>query len=194
MRNIKTSNQLSFPVNMGNEQAFDTVFRLFYPQLCDFSERYLQNKVDAEEAVHNLFVLLWNKAEVFDSNEHLRAYLYRSAYNHCLNMIRSASRRMQREQIYGLNIDLSEESYLNNMLRAELISMIYREIAALPIHYEQVIKLSYQEGLKNDEIASVLGLSVQTVKNYKHKGLSLLKAKIPTEAWLSVSAIVLTSI
>lgn len=182
---------LKFPVNLGNALEFNQIFRFYYPQLCDFSERYLKYKEDAEEVVANLFVTLWNKAEVFNSVEHLRAYLYRSAFNSSMNRIRSAVRRAERERTYSLESDTLEESYLNNMLRSELIGCIYREIALLPSHYGKVISMSYRDGFKNDEIAAHLDLTIQTVKNYKHKGLSILKTKISSEAWIAVSAIVL---
>lgn len=183
---------LKFPVNLGSALEFDQIFRFYYPQLCDFSARYLKYKEDAEEVVANLFVILWNKAEVFESTEHLRAYLYRSAFNSSMNRIRSEVRRAERERTYSLQSDNLEESYLNNMLRSELIGGIYREIELLPSHYGKVINMSYRDGFKNDEIAAQLDLTIQTVKNYKHKGLSILKTKVSSEAWLAISAIVLT--
>lgn len=183
---------LDFPINMGNANDFDQVFRLFYPQLCDFSRKYLNSKDDAEEAVVNVFVALWKKAESFRDPGHIRAYLYRSAYNNSLFALRSGKRKAEREFIYSQNTDSFEEGYLNNMIRSELIGMIYREIEALPEQYGRVIRMSFQDGLKNEEIASALNLSVQTVKNYKNKGLSLLRTKIPTDAWLAMSFIILT--
>lgn len=179
---------------MGEESAFDQVFRMYYAQLCDFSERYLKNKDDAEESIEQLFVNLWHKKAVFESDSHLRAFLYRSAYNSSLNTLRSNQRQAERENRYSLNTNFTEESYLNSLLRAELIGMIYREIEHLPEHYARVVKMSYQDGLKNEEIAKAMGLSEQTVKNYKTKGLILLKSKIPNDAWLMLCGSMLVEI
>lgn len=180
----KNTLPLCFPLNMGEEAAFDQVFRMYYAPLCDFSERYLKNKADAEEAIEKMFVNLWDKKTVFEDEDHVRAFLYRSAYNSSLNVLRSSQRQSRREQEFGLKTGLTEESYLNNLLRSELIGIIYREIEKLPEHYARVIKMSYQEGLKNEEIAQVLGLSLQTVKNYKTKGLLILKTRMPYTVWL----------
>lgn len=185
---------LSFPLNMGEEQAFDQVFRMYYARLCDFAERYLKNKVDAEEAIEKLFVNLWHKKTVLEDDNHVRAFLYRSAYNSSLNILRTSQRQSRREKEFGLKTDLTEESYLNNLLRSELIGMIYQEIEKLPEQYARVIKMSYQEGLKNEEIAQALGLSLQTVKNYKTKGLLILKTRMPITLWLVVCSSVLNSI
>ncbi|MBC9929401.1 RNA polymerase sigma-70 factor [Chitinophaga qingshengii] len=169
---------------MGEEAAFDQVFRRYYARLCDFSERYVRNKVDAEEAIEKLFVNLWHKKPVFESEEHARAFLYRAAYNGSLNILRDSQRQLRREEAFGLKSDLTEESYLNNLLRSELMGIIYEEIEKLPEQYARVIKMSYREGLKNEEIAAVLGLSLQTVKNYKTKGLLILRTRMPFGAWL----------
>ena len=185
---------LSFPLNMGEESAFDQVFRMYYAPLCDFSERYLKNKTDAEEAIEKMFVNLWHKKTVFEDEDHVRAFLYRSAYNSSLNILRSSQRQTRREQEFGLKAGLTEESYLNNLLRSELMGIIYREIEKLPEQYARVIKMSYQEGLKNEEIAQALGLSLQTVKNYKTKGLLILKTRMPYGVWLVLWGSVLNGI
>jgi len=179
LNNQKGTERLPFPANMGEESVFDQVFRNYYAALCDFSQRYLHNKEDAEETVEQLFVNLWNKKPVFSDSDHMRAFLYRSVFNGCMNMLRSNQRQVKRENIYSLDTSFTEESFLHNMLRSETIGMIYREIDSLPDHYSKVIRMAYVDGLKNEEIAAQLNLSVQTVKNYKNKGISLLKTKLP---------------
>ena len=179
LNNQKETPYLQFPANMGEESVFDQVFRNYYAALCDFSQRYLHNKEDAEETVEQLFVNLWNKKQVFSDNDHIRAFLYRSVFNGSMNMLRSNQRQVKRENNYSLDINFTEESFLHNMLRSETIGMIYREIDSLPEHYAKVIRMAYIDGLKNEEIARQLDLSIQTVKNYKNKGISLLRTKLP---------------
>ncbi|MNH26923.1 RNA polymerase sigma factor [compost metagenome] len=52
---------------------------------------------------------------------------------------------------------------------------IMKVIDKLPGHAGKIIKMSYFDSLKNDEIAAHLGISVQTVKNLKSKGLDTLR-------------------
>jgi len=178
---------LSFPLDMGDERVFDQIFRLYYAPLCDFSERYLHSKDDAEETIGHLFVNLWNKKAVFSDPDQTRAYLYRSAYNGSLNTIRANKSRFARERAYGMDTTFTEESYLNNMLRSEMIAMIYREIDNLPKHYANVIRMSYVDNKKNEEIAQLSGLSIQTVKNYKNKGMGLLKSRLSGKEFAIIS-------
>lgn len=170
-------------LNMGDEKVFDHVFRTYYAALCSFAQRYLLRKADAEDVVGNLFVNLWNREQQFEHDVHARASLYRAVYNACLNHIRSSKRSNGREELYSAEQGINDESFMNEMLQAELIRMIYKEFDSLPPHYSTVMKLSYQDGFKNEEIANMLNLSVQTVKNYKSAALKLLRDKLPKDAF-----------
>jgi RNA polymerase sigma-70 factor (ECF subfamily) len=44
--------------------------------------------------------------------------------------------------------------------------------------------MGYIEGMKNEEIARELGLSIQTVKNQKTRGVMLLKRRLPPEIFI----------
>jgi RNA polymerase sigma-70 factor (ECF subfamily) len=63
------------------------------------------------------------------------------------------------------------------MIRAELMQDIYAEIEKLPEKRRQVFKLAYVEGLKNDEIAAQMNISVHTVKEHKGKALQFLRLR-----------------
>lgn len=177
-------------INMGDEKVFENVFRTYYAALCSFSEKYLSKKADAEDVVGHLFVNLWNREQQFQDDAHVRASLYRATYNACLNHIRSSKRVFNREEQYSGEREINDDSFLNEMLQAELIRMIYKEIDSLPPHYSKIMTLCYHEDLKNEEIAEQLNLSVQTVKNYKSAALKLLRSKLPNDAFiLLISAI-----
>lgn len=180
----KQSSYASNAIKMGDEKVFDQVFRTYYAALCSFAQKYLLRKADAEDVVGHLFVNLWNREQQFENDVHARSSLYRAVYNACLNHIRSSKRIFEREEWYSAEQDINDDSFMNEMLQAELIRMIYKEFDSLPQHYSTVMKLSYQEGLKNEEIAGRLDLSVQTVKNYKTAALKILRAKLPKEALL----------
>ena len=74
-----------------------------------------------------------------------------------------------------------EANYLANIIRAEVIMSIHEAIATLPTEKGKIIKMTYLEGKTNKETADELGLSIQTIKNQKLRGLALLKSKLPDE-------------
>ena len=171
-------------INMGDSISFAQVFRTFYEPLCRFAQRYVDVTDIAADLVETLFVNLWQNAETFDDLSHTRHFLYKAVHNACLNQLRSQKRSAIREDHYAREAGAFQEDYLHDMLREELLSSVYREIEKLPFHYSRVVKLGYIDGLPNDEIAKEMGLSVQTVKNYKVKAFSILRRTLSYDAML----------
>ena len=169
----------STAISMGNTTEFDQLFRSFYAPLCFFAERAVGSKADAEDVVQALFTRLWNKATVFKNDDHARAFLYRATHHACLDFQKQATRSGMRQAVVLQENAPYERSYLEELVRTEVWAEIYRAINGLPLQCARVIRLSYIEGLKNEEIAQRLGVSLQAIKNYKHRGLQKLKEALP---------------
>lgn len=166
--------QLEFPINLGNAVSFDLAFRIYHQPLRFFASKFVGNE-EAEDVVENLFLKLWDKQQEMKSREHLQAFLYHATRNACLNHIKVAKNAEKRYETLGLENPDIEESCLNEMIRAEVLAEVYRAINNLPLQCSKVISMSYLEGLSNKEIAENMKLPEQVVKNYKHRGLKILK-------------------
>ncbi len=66
-----------------------------------------------------------------------------------------------------------------DIIRMEVFRVIYQEISNLPEQCGKIVRMSYIEGLKNEQIAEVLSISLQTVKNQKTRGMKLLRMRLP---------------
>lgn len=167
--------------NLDDPNAFSACFRQYYTALCYFAQRMLGDPLDAEDVVEELFVRLWNRQQHFTDEGHLKAFLYRSTKNACLDFIKKTERSGARNSFYASEVYENEEGYLNEIIRAEVIRELYQAIEDLPAQCNKVIKMSYVEGKSNQEIADELSLSLQTVKNHKARGLAILKSNLPTD-------------
>jgi RNA polymerase sigma-70 factor (family 1) len=168
-----------FPINMGEEAAFERSFRLFHAPLRYFCKQLTGADEECEDLVCEIFLTLWRKQTLFESVEHRQAFLYRSAHNACLDFIRNGKRTTQKhEQVGAATTELSDD-YLDTMIKTEVWAEIYRAIASLPPQCCKVITLSYLEGMTNQEIADQMGIALKSVKNHKLRGLGILKDKLP---------------
>lgn len=168
-------------LNMGDKKQFTEVYNLYYESLCYFAQRYVGDSDQAEDIIGELFAKLWQQSISFKDSEHLKAYLYRSASNACYTHLKATQSLKAREDKYGIETGYTEQDFINNIIRAELWREVYQAIENLPSQCSLVIKMSYVEGLKNAEIAVQLGLSLQTVKNYKQRGISILRGSVSKE-------------
>jgi len=168
-------------LNMGDSNSFEIIFRKFYAPLCFFAQQYVGNSDDAEDVIEELFVKLWNKHLHFETEQHLKAYLYRAAKNACLDLIKLSERSGARNTLFADERGYSEEGYLNEIIRAEIIAEVFHAIESLSPQCNKIITMSFVDGKTNQEIADELNLSVQTVKNQKGRGLAQLKQRLPND-------------
>jgi RNA polymerase sigma-70 factor (family 1) len=180
---ILVSSQVPIHLGDGDEMVFSGIFEKYYSALCIFAERMV-GEDNAKDVIEEMFVRLWDKQIQLAGEEHLKAFLYHTAKNACLNFIKSDLKANKRNTIYAKGLPEVEECYLTEVTRTELIRELHSAIADLPLQCSRIIHMSYVDGLKNAAIADQLGLSVQTVKNQKMRGISLLKKRLPGDQFM----------
>jgi len=109
---------------------------------------------DADDAVQEVFLRLFNYKGIFESEEHLRRWLLRVAVNYCRDVLKSPWRRRR--------VSLEEVPEVPVFDRPEQAAL-YREVMALPAKYRTVLDLFYYEELSVREIGELLGASTSTV-------------------------------
>lgn len=164
--------------NNGDQQAFAAVFRIFYRPLCYFATQLVNDAGEAEDIVKDSFVKLWHKHTDFDNEQTIKSFLYITTRNACLNFLRHVKVKdtVHRELVY-LEEGRGQELMLNQLIRLEMMQEIYNEIEKMPEKRREVFKLAYLEGMKNEDIANQMGLSIFTVKEHKAKALSYLRTR-----------------
>lgn len=147
--------------------SFSRLFDKSYTPLSLFAFKYLEDLDLAKDLVQDVFVKIWEDAIVFNSEQTIKAYLYTSVRNKCLDHLKSKSYRsrvnLSKEKMEELE---SEPFFLREVVVQEASVLIEKAINTLPAKCAQIIRLS-AKGLSNDSIAEKLGLSVNTVKTQK---------------------------
>ena len=168
--------------NKKEVSAYSYVFKAYYPALCDFAGRIIGSEA-APDVVEDLFMKIWAGNVQYNDADHLKAYLFRSIKNACLDFIKLSKRAQDRNSLFTEEHTFNESDYLTSIIRAEVVMELYAAIAELPTEKGRIIKMTFLEGKTNQETADELGLSIQTVKNQKLRGLALLRKKMPDSAY-----------
>jgi RNA polymerase sigma-70 factor (family 1) len=167
----------------GDEQAFDQLFRKFYPGLCFFARRFTPFQGTAEEIVQDTLFKVWQRRENFDNYSSLKAFLYISTKNACRDSADKEQRKLNREHNWFLENDQVEPDAEENIIYTEVLIEISQALDKLPEQCRKVMKMSYEQGMNGKEIAEVLQLSVSTVNNQKARGVSLLRKLLTTNTF-----------
>ncbi|OJW61302.1 MAG: hypothetical protein BGO55_29545 [Sphingobacteriales bacterium 50-39] len=150
------------------ENFYKEHYKLFFLTACG----YLKDARLAQEVVNDVFVKIWQEAETINIQTSLKSYIYRSVINRCLNELDKGKRDKQ----HLSELAHRPEPYVEpqNMEDTELKARLYRAIDELPEQCRKVFMMSRFDGLKQQEIANLLGISIKTVKNHITHALKLL--------------------
>lgn len=157
------------------DPALSFYFKLYAKSLVFFATRLVSDQHEAEDIVADCFVKVWERRKTFQTEENIKAFLYISCRNACLDYLRRLKVKSLAQQSYFNQREPGDDGILNNIITAEVLAILSDEITQLPDNYREVFKLMYFDLKKTDEIAVQLGLSVQTVRNYKVRAIALLK-------------------
>jgi RNA polymerase sigma-70 factor (ECF subfamily) len=162
----------------GKETAFEMIFRTYYQPLCKYAYSFLNDKDEAEEVVQASFISIWEKRGELSIQTSLKSYLYRMVRNACLNVIKHEKVKQQHAQVQLAGGEQAQESSSQPVLASELEQKIYESMKLLPEQCRLVFQLSRFEGLKYQEIADQLDISVKTVENQVGKALKIMRTQL----------------
>jgi RNA polymerase sigma-70 factor (ECF subfamily) len=133
----------------------------------------------AEEVAQDAFLDLFRKGERLQSEDHVRFWLRRVTVHRATDAMRRRSRQPEAaaeewmEERHGsANGDDADEP-----MNAGFAAKLEELLQALPETMRVAVVLRYQEEMRPDEIAALLGQTVTTVKSNLHRGLQLLRRK-----------------
>ena len=131
---------------------------------------------EAEDLVQQAFVKLWESRGRLDIAWSLKAYLYKSVHNACLNRIRS---RHVQSKYLDFNAQQLEMTHTPpDDTSPELLERFQRALDDLPPQCRLIFELSRFEALKYREIADQLGISIKTVETQMGKALRVMRVQL----------------
>lgn len=138
----------------------------------------MEDLESAEEIVQDLFVRFWEQRDTKEITTSIRAYFYSSVRNACLNQLKhlKIKDKYKQEQERELTFNSSQDQ--NDLELSELDQKIHNAINALPEGRRKIFILSRFDGLKYQEIAEKLNISIKTVENQMGEALKFLRVQL----------------
>ena len=149
----------------------ENLFRYHYRPLCIFALHYLKDIDASEDEVQEAFGLLWEKLSAGEKVVNQKGYLYSIVKNRSLDILRKKGSVGEAISLDG-SVDNIEEPTVED---AEVEARLWTAIDTLPEKCREIFLMSKRDGLRQEEIAQELGISLQTVKNQVSKALKILK-------------------
>lgn len=153
----------------GDEKTLRAIYMKYHEELYTVAFKYLRNKELAEDAVHDVFVKLWDNRNKLDQAGSLSGFLFTAIENHVLNMIDAQRRKMGKQEKLSKEKE-QDKNATDFVIRFSEYQQVYEDaIENLPKARRKVFELRMKEGLTNKEVAKYLDISIHTVKSQFYK-------------------------
>lgn len=163
-----------------DRHAFNIFLSRHLSAVVQFAKRYMFSLADAEDIAQETFIRVWQKGASWQPQGHSpRSWLYRIAYNLCIDEIR---RQPASEQF---NNDITEKKTISdsgdlerNIEHESDINWISRSLKELPERQRTALSLCALQGLSNKEAANVMDISVEALESLLSRARRQLREKL----------------
>ncbi len=158
-------------IRQGDKQEFEKLFRSSYVSLVRYAKTMLRDHDAAEEIVQELFFRLWQDRQTLTVKSSLNGYLFRSVHNRALHYIEHQKVVSRHVGEMTVRAEPGSEPVTEAIYYSELQTRVARVLERLPERCRLIFRMSRFEGLKYNEIADKLAVSLKTVEADMGKAL-----------------------
>jgi RNA polymerase sigma factor (sigma-70 family) len=168
----------------GNEKAFETIFRRFYPPLLNYGLRLNPDAEEVKDCIQIMFLNIWERRCHLGSSDNIRNYLLAS-------LRRLILKRMKLESTYHelvsdhstFHMELSIESkIIHDQILKENILLLQNAIETLPDRQKEALYLRFYSDQSFAEIANVMGITTRAVYKLIYKALDALNEELSPQS------------
>lgn len=147
----------------GEIKAFETLFISYFGKVRCFIKGLLKSEVDAEDLAQDIFIKLWINRDTLDPEKSINAYLYTMARNAAYNFLKHklVLDTYATDYVPSDNPDTPDEL----LYAKEIALLVEMTVCQMPEQRRRIYRLSRNEAISNEDIATRLNISKKTVEN-----------------------------
>lgn len=156
--------------------TMQALYESMYPSLMSYAMKLLGYDYSflAEDCTQDAIYKTYLNKGLISNTKQLKAYLYTAVRNKAISILRKGSSR----RTFLKTVDTSEQDITIGLIEQETQRMLFAAIDNLPESYRAIVEMSFEEGLKNAEIAKRIGITESAVKKRKYKMLENLRQQL----------------
>lgn len=175
-------------ISRGDEHAFHLLFDAYQKKLFSYIFRITESREMAQDTVQDIFLKIWSVRAKLPGIDNISAYLHRMARNYA----HDGFKKLAKEALVlsELKRQYAETNHPGQQLVSkEVREYILRLIDQLTPQQRKIYLLSREDGLKHEEIARQLNISVSTVKKHMQDALRFLRGEISSSYGAEATAV-----
>jgi RNA polymerase sigma-70 factor (family 1) len=191
---IHNEKELLLQIAQGDRVAFQVLYTTYFSFVQHYVSLFEPSKNSLDDLTQDVFVRIWIKRAQLGKVESFKGYLFTMTRNVVFNFLRSikVGQRIK-------NLEDSHEVLAGNDPESELLFRQYYQMAQeamemLPPGRRKVLKMSIDEGLSLDEIASALNISRSGVKKQLYAATAFVRQYLQEHGEISLLLFVFLSL
>ncbi len=158
----------------GKREAQSRLYQLYAPTLFGVCLRYSRDRTEAEDTLHEGFVLIFNKVYQFAFKGSFEGWMKKIMVNLSLEKCRTRFKMQSVEDISVYDSQLADADVYADMNAAKLLELIQN----LPPQYRLVFNMYAIDGYSHKEISQALGIAEGTSKSNLARARKILQDKV----------------
>ncbi|MBB1139119.1 RNA polymerase sigma factor [Myroides sp. WP-1] len=162
-------------IAQGNRLAFEQFYVKYYQYLCRFALSYEKETYLVEEKVSDVFYYIWQKREELGKIQNPKVYVFTMTKNMLFQQKKSTRRLRVDLEFEAVEhkhyVSAIEEDIIQSEQEADLRQALLQIIDKIPPKSRRIFEMSRIDGLKYQQIATILDLSVKTIESHMHIAL-----------------------
>ncbi|RME60671.1 MAG: sigma-70 family RNA polymerase sigma factor [Candidatus Dadabacteria bacterium] len=185
---LKSDEELVEEFRNGKKEAVVPLMLRYLEKAQGLALRITRDEEETREVIQDVFLTLQAKLHTFEGKSQFSSWLYRITVNAAFMRLRQRKKHaaISFDSYQTPNImdsswmsprsDSTDVNYMTS--RHELREALQRAIEKLPEDYKAIFILRDVDGLSNEEVSEILGLSVPAVKSRLHRARLMLRKKL----------------
>jgi RNA polymerase sigma-70 factor, ECF subfamily len=170
--------ELMSEIKADNMFAFDILYKKYCNRIYKFGYSILKSPEESENLTQDVFLNLWENRQKVEKGSSIKSYLFTITYNSAISTIRKKARESEFVEYLKSLQEISNEPANVEFEYNELINKLDEIIKKLPLRQKEVYLLHRVEGLKYNEIAERLHISVNTIENHMSRALKTIRKRL----------------
>ncbi|GAB4023932.1 RNA polymerase sigma factor [Spirosoma koreense] len=169
-------NKVLVDVIRGDQAAFGTLYRHYRIPALKFCVSLLKDQEEAENMVHDVFIKIWEKRALINPELNFGSYLFTCLRNMAFDYLKQVEKNQALRQRYLERMETAVNEEADD--QETRLKALHSAIDSLSDKRKTILLLNIEGGKSYQEIAELLRISKNTVKNQLVKAKQLLREKI----------------
>jgi RNA polymerase sigma factor (sigma-70 family) len=172
---VNNENLLWESIRKGDKSALASLYDDFFQILYEYGMRFCMNRELVEDVIQELFIRLWEKRKTLIISGSVRSYLLVSVRNSVFNAVKKEDKyAFADEPFFLVNYEFDKNNFHEDLEESQVQALL-EGLNKLTGRQKEILYLKFFQGLSQEEIANIMGITVKA--SYKLSSRALVSLK-----------------